>query len=100
MIVELFLSERNHVWICDLRGEAQFEGWLTRSGLSIEEAGRIHGPPITWKATGGGAAPTPGDSPPQPTTVGSPAPRVTRGGVGWIGERVGDRPHRSLIRGS
>ncbi|MBL8856951.1 MAG: HEAT repeat domain-containing protein [Planctomycetes bacterium] len=44
--VESVRANRNHVWISGLVGDATFESWLARSGLSIEDAGRIHGPPI------------------------------------------------------
>lgn len=39
-------AERNHVWMCELRGEPAFESWLSRSGLTIEEAARIQAPPV------------------------------------------------------
>lgn len=63
--VERVRVERNHAWICDLAGDPTFERWLERSGFSLEDAGRIHGPPVieTPGQTGaGGSYRGPGDT--------------------------------------
>ena len=66
--VEQVQAERNHAWICDLRGDPRFEAWLVRSGFTIEEAGRIHGPPIIVQPHP--PSPQPTVTTPTPTTNG------------------------------
>lgn len=85
--VERVRVERNHVWICDLAGDPTFEAWLDRSGFTIEEAGRIHGPPVidipSGSSSGGsGGAGTGGASVPSPAGGSYTGPGDTASGGG------------------
>ncbi len=101
--VDKVYAERNHVWMCDLRGDPHFEAWLSRSGLTIEEAARIQGPPHMGVTSGQARAANlypngyrgPGDTTPSggsgtgggrgsgsPSTPSSPSGPTTKGGGG------------------
>lgn len=86
--VERVRATRNHVWICDLAGDPEFEAWLDRSGFTIEEAGRIHGPPVIGDGGGISSNPNPGAGGGGTSSGGGPAggtysgPGDTVGGTG------------------
>src|SRR5262245_35411856 len=44
-LVAAVRATANQAWFVDLAGDATFEAWLERSGLTLEEAARIQGPP-------------------------------------------------------
>jgi HEAT repeat protein len=68
--IDFVRSTNNRAWICDLAGDAEFEAWLDRSGLSIEEAARIQLP-----GTGTVRSPAPTGSTPGGASSGPARPR-------------------------
>ena len=45
-IVDRVAAANNNVWVSQLAGDAEFEGWLTRQGITLAEAARIQVPYI------------------------------------------------------
>ena len=76
VLVERVHDGDNHAWIVDLRGDEDFECWLERVGLTLEEAARIQAPPGGYWDYG------PGGNPGQPPRSSNPSgkPTPTAGG--------------------
>ncbi len=74
--IEFVRRTNNRAWICDLAGDPEFEAWLDRSGLTLEEAARIQlpgtvrPPEIVPGGGGSGAGPA---RPSEPAAPSSPS---------------------------
>ena len=95
-LVARVARDANHAWVANLAGDADFESWLSRTGLTFEEAARIQGPavpvgafgpnvstagpgevptsiPTGWESPSGSGSGT-GPNTPAPTSPDTPAP--------------------------